>query len=52
MITPLLQSKMKLVSYDGCAEFLAKDAASFLKFMDNVYNSKDLVGMRTDLELY
>jgi len=45
MVAPLVQSKMKLLSYDGCAEFLAKDAASFLAFMDNIYSSKELVGM-------
>lgn len=45
MIAPLLQSKMKILSYDGCAEFHAKDSESFLKFMDNVYNSKKLIGM-------
>ena len=36
---------MNLVSYDGCAEFHSKDAASFIRFMDNVYNSKELVGV-------
>lgn len=45
MISPLLQSKMKLLSYDGCAEFQAQDATSFLRFMDNIYASKELVGM-------
>ena len=39
---------MVLLSYDGCAEFLAKDAASFLTFMDNIYGSKELVGMFTN----
>jgi hypothetical protein len=41
---PLVQSKIKLLSYDGCAEFQAQDAASFFKFMDNIYNSKELIG--------
>ncbi len=50
MIAPLLQSMMKLVSYDGCAEFLVKDAPSFLQFMDNIYGSKELVGMKVEYE--
>jgi hypothetical protein len=36
---------MNVVSYDGCAEFHAKDAESFVNFMENIYNSKELVGM-------
>ena len=47
MIAPLLQSGVKIVSYDGCAEFHTKDAESLLQFMDNVYKSTELVGMGT-----
>ncbi|KAF2274016.1 uncharacterized protein EI97DRAFT_347685, partial [Westerdykella ornata] len=45
-IQPLLdasQGPMQLVPWDGCAEFLAKDAESFIKFMNDVYNSNHLM---------
>jgi len=35
---------MNVVSYDGCAEFHAKDAESFVQFMESIYSSKELVG--------
>jgi len=35
---------MKLVPYDGCAEFLATSAEAFTKFMKEVYDSPHLIG--------
>jgi hypothetical protein len=53
MIAPLLkQPNMNLIEYDGCAEFHAKDADHFLKFMDGIYNSKNLVGMCLSFHWY
>lgn len=35
---------MRLVPWDGCAEFHARSAADFTQFMKNIYASPDLVG--------
>ncbi|KAF2728953.1 hypothetical protein EJ04DRAFT_569079 [Polyplosphaeria fusca] len=44
MLAPLLGQGMALAPYDGCAEFHAKDAEGFLRFMVDVHAAKELVG--------
>lgn len=44
---PLLEASMgtmKLVPWDGCAEFHARNAVDFTNFMKNIYDSPHLVG--------
>lgn len=46
-IQPLLDisgGSMQLVPYDGCAEFVAKSAEEFTRFMKEVYDSPHLIG--------
>ena len=45
MIAPIIESGyMKLMPWDGCAEFHCKDADHFIKFLDDINNSKELIG--------
>jgi hypothetical protein len=36
---------MRMVSWDGAAEFWAETAEDFVAFMKGVYSAKNLVGM-------
>ena len=35
---------LRLAPYDGCAEIHTKDAAHFLQFVNDIHESKELVG--------
>ncbi|PSN65186.1 hypothetical protein BS50DRAFT_575250 [Corynespora cassiicola Philippines] len=47
-IAPLIESgNMQFLPFDGAAEFHCKDGESFVKFMNDVYSSPNLVGCGT-----